>query len=111
LETNQQRGFQFIVETLSSQNKQGRLTPIQEAWIPYAEEALAATDPENKEWKFDLIGIYWRTASFTPNPVRQYVLVISVARNLREKNELTPEQLEWLIKADQYIANLRPSRS
>jgi hypothetical protein len=57
-----------------------RLIREQERWIRIAEEGLAAVDPANNHWKWDLLMLYWRTAHFTGNPVRQAALVVAMAR-------------------------------
>ena len=99
--------FKFIVATLGELKRQNKLTAEQQRWLPVAQQGLAAVDPENKQWQWDLLQMYWRSASFTINPVREAALVVAMSRKLREENKLTAEQAEWISIAESQLESMR----
>jgi len=99
--------IEFIVATLQRLKMEGKLTAEQERWLPYAEHALAAAKLGNAEVQWAMLNIYWQTASFTENPVRQASLVVAMLRKLQEENRLTSEQARWLPIAELELAKLR----
>ena len=99
--------FKLIVATSDELNGQNKLTVEQQRWLPVAQEGLAAVDPGNKQWQWDLLQMYWRTASFTANPVRQVALVVAMSRKLREENKLTAEQGDSIPIAESKLESIR----
>jgi hypothetical protein len=86
------RRVEFIVTTLQRLKMEGKLTAEQERWLPYAGHALAAAKLGTAELQWVMLNIYWQTAFFTENPVREASLVVAMLRKLHEENRLTPEQ-------------------
>jgi hypothetical protein len=86
---------------------EGKLTAEQERWLPYAEHALAAAKLGNAELQWVMLNIYWQTAFFTENPVREASLVVAMLRKLHEEDRLTPEQANWLPTTELELTKLR----
>jgi tetratricopeptide (TPR) repeat protein len=101
------RRVEFILVTLRKLKTENKLSPQQELWLPFAEEAYAAVGHGDDLLQRVMLSIYWRTASFTQNPVRQYALVLAMLRKLKEQGKLTTEQANWLPTAEQELARLR----
>ena len=98
--------WEFIVATLRKLKEDGRLTPEQERWLPVADEGLAAIR-SSKQWEWELLNLFWRTALLTHNPVRNASLVVAMVRKLHEDNRLTIEQARWLSVAEEQVAEMR----
>jgi tetratricopeptide (TPR) repeat protein len=99
--------WNFIVSTLRELHNKHRLRKDQERWLPAAEAGLAAVSPTNNKWKWDLLMIYWNTAHFTRNPIRQATLVIAMLRQLKEQGQLTTEQERSLEFFEQRLSFFR----
>jgi tetratricopeptide (TPR) repeat protein len=99
--------FKIIVETLTKFSQEGLLTAEQQRWLPVAQDGLAAVNPNNKQWQWDLLQLYWRTATFTTNPTRQAALVVAMLNRLRDEGKLTDEQLAWIRTAESQLAVMR----
>jgi hypothetical protein len=99
--------LRYVVASLKTAKENGRLTSQQELWIPVAERALSAVHPANNDWQWDLLNLYWQTASLTDNPVRQATLVVMMLRKLRDDRKLTSAQAEWLSVAEAELVKLR----
>jgi tetratricopeptide (TPR) repeat protein len=97
--------WEFIVATLRQLNEEKRLTPEQQTWLPFAEQGLTAA--RGKQWQWDLLNMYWRTASLSGNPVRQARLVVTILRKLEQERKLTSRQVRWLRTAESQVAIMR----
>jgi len=99
--------LRYVATTLRSLKESNRLSTLQVLWVPFAEQALAAVDPSNKDWQWDLLSLYWRSAQIDYNPVRQATLAVAIARKLRDEKKLTSVQAAWLSNAEAELTNLR----
>jgi tetratricopeptide (TPR) repeat protein len=99
--------LRYVATTLKSLKESNRLSSLEVLWVPFAEQALGAVDPSNKDWQWDLLTLYWRSAQVDYNPVRQATLAVAIARKLRDEKRLTGAQVAWLSTAETELAKLR----
>jgi hypothetical protein len=70
-------------------------------------EALAAADPGNAVWQFDVCMLLWRMANAGVEPVRNFERIVQILTELDQDDRLTADQKPWVATARERLQALR----
>ena len=88
--------------------QQGKLEEALESYrrgLALMEPVLAA-DPNNREWRLDIVALNRALAMRGDDPARRFELIVSTLKSINSFQRLTREQTEWLVEAQAGLAQL-----